>query len=74
MMATLPEVKKIDWKAHVSTLTHAYNAAVHDSTGFAPYHLMFGRHPGLAIYAFLGLSSNNLIAKSKAERATAHCI
>ena len=67
MMATLQEVKKTDWKAHVSTLTHAYNAAVHDSTGFAPYYLMFGRHPRLAIDAFLGLPSNNPIAKSKQD-------
>ena len=67
MMATLPEVKKTDWKAHVSTLTHAYNAAVHDSTGFGPYYLMFGRHPRLAIDAFLGHPSNNLIAESKQD-------
>ena len=65
MMATLPDIKKGDWKAHVSTLTHAYNAAEHDSTGFAPYYLMFGWHPRLAIDAFLGHPSNNLIAKSK---------
>ena len=29
MMGTLPEQQKSDWKAHVPTLTHAYNAAVH---------------------------------------------
>ena len=66
-MATLPQVKKTDWKAHVSTLTHAYNVAVHNSTGFDPYYLMFGRHPRLAIDAFLGLPSNNLIGKSKQD-------
>ena len=65
MMATLPDIKKSDWQAHVSTLTHANNAAEHDSTGFAPYYLMFGWHPRLAIDAFLGHPSNNLIAKSK---------
>ena len=63
-MATLPEVKKNVWKAHVSTLTHASNAAVHDSRGFAPYYLMFSWHPRLAINAFLGLPSNNLIPKT----------
>ena len=57
MMTTLPDIKKSDWKAHVSTLTHAYNAAEHDSTGFAPYYLMFGWQPRLAVDAFLGLSS-----------------
>ena len=67
MMATLPEVKKTDWKAHVSTMTHAYNTDFYDSTGFAPYYLMLGQHPRLAVDAFLGLPSNNLIAKSKQD-------
>ena len=67
VMTTLPETKKSDWKAHVSTLTHAYNLAVHNGTGFSPYFLMFGRQPRLAIDAFLGLPSNNLIAKSKQD-------
>ena len=58
MMGTLPEEKKGNWAAHVPTLTHAYNAAVHESTGFSPYFLMFGRHPRLAVDAFLGLKEN----------------
>ena len=57
MMGTLSEDKKGNWVAHVSTLTHAYHAAIHESTGFSPYFLMFGRHPRLVIDAFLGLKS-----------------
>ncbi|MCG8033934.1 MAG: DDE-type integrase/transposase/recombinase, partial [Candidatus Thiodiazotropha taylori] len=57
MLGTLSNKQKSDWKSHVPTLTHAYNAAVHESTGFSPFFLMFGRHPRLAIDAFLGLSS-----------------
>ncbi|MCG7875356.1 MAG: RNase H-like domain-containing protein, partial [Candidatus Thiodiazotropha endolucinida] len=67
MLGTLHEKQKSDWKSHVSTLTHAYNAAVHDSTGFSPYYLMFGRHPRLAIDAFLGIPSGTETPKSKQD-------
>ena len=56
MLGTLSDKQKKDWKSHVQTLTHAYNAAVHESTGFSPFFLMFGRHPRLAVDAFLGLT------------------
>ena len=56
MLGTLSDKQKKDWKSHVQTLTHAYNAAVHESTGFSPFFLMFGRHPRLAIDAFFGLT------------------
>ena len=55
MLGTLQDNQKADWKAHLSTLTHAYNAATHDSTDFSPFYLMFGRHPRLAVDAFLGI-------------------
>ena len=58
MLGTMSEKQKTDWKAHVPSFTHAYNAAVHESTGFSPFYLMFGRHPRLAIDAFLGIRSS----------------
>ena len=58
MLGTMSEKQKSDWKSHVPTLTHAYNAAMHESTGFSPFFLMFGRHPRLAIDAFLGIRSS----------------
>ena len=67
MLGTLEEYQKSDWKAHVPTLVHAYNATFHDSTGYSPYFLMFGRHPRLAIDAFLGLSPDTQSASSKTE-------
>ncbi len=57
MMGTLTDTQKRDWKSYVPSLTHAYNAAIHESTGHSPYFLMFGRHPRLAIDAFLGIPS-----------------
>ena len=54
MLGTLEDRQKEDWKSFVAPLVHAYNATKHDSTGFSPYFLMFGRHPRLAVDAFLG--------------------
>ena len=58
MLRTLSDNQKSDWKSHVSTMTHAYNATEHESTGYAPFYLMFGRHQRLAIDAFLALNND----------------
>ena len=63
MLRTLEEYQKLDWKAHVPTLVHAYIATIDDSTGYSPYFLMFPRHPCLSIDAFLVLSPDPLSAK-----------
>ena len=36
MLGTLEDYQKSDWKAHVPTLVHAYNATFHFSTGYSP--------------------------------------
>ena len=35
-------------------MLHAYNCTKHDTTGFSPYYLMFGRHPRIAVDLALG--------------------
>lgn len=49
MLGTLKECDKVHWSSFVKPLVHAYNCTKHDSTGFTPYELMFGRQPRLPI-------------------------
>ena len=55
MLGCLTHEQKADWKKYVSSLVHAYNATRHDSTGYSPFFLMFGRHPRLAIDVAMGI-------------------
>ena len=55
MLGTLSGHDKIDWKAHLSSMTHAYNCTQHPSTTYSPYFLMFGRQPRLPIGFEMGL-------------------
>lgn len=45
MLGTLDLEQKHNWKKYIYPLVHAYNSTIHDSTGFSPYFLMFGREP-----------------------------
>ena len=54
-LETLPEKDKLDWKAHLCSMTHAYNCTKHPSTTYSPYYLMFGRQPRLPIVLEMGM-------------------
>ncbi|MCG8094292.1 MAG: DDE-type integrase/transposase/recombinase [Candidatus Thiodiazotropha endolucinida] len=56
MLGTLEDDQKSNWKSYVAPLVHAYNSTRHETTGFSPHYLMFGRHPRLAVDAFLGIN------------------
>ncbi|KAI2647161.1 Retrovirus-related Pol polyprotein [Labeo rohita] len=59
MLGTLDPDQKPRWHEYVDALTHAYNCTQHDSTGFSPYFLMYGRHPRLPVDLLFGLSTAN---------------
>ena len=70
MYGTLQDDQKQDWKSYVAPLVHAYSSTKHDSTGYSPFFLMFGRHPRLAVDACLGLNSPVEPISSRAHYAT----
>ncbi|KAI3369533.1 hypothetical protein L3Q82_007743 [Scortum barcoo] len=49
MLRSLPLAAKQHWTQQIQTLTFAYNATVHETTGYAPFYLMFGRVPRLPV-------------------------
>lgn len=55
MLGTLPEDKRSKWPDHISRIVHAYNCTKHESTGFSPFELMFGRNPRLPIDVLYGI-------------------
>ncbi|KAI4905787.1 hypothetical protein NFI96_005828 [Prochilodus magdalenae] len=56
LLGTLPPQSKAHWHEYIDALTHAYNCTCHDSTGYTPYYLMFGRHPRLPIDLVFGMA------------------
>jgi transposase InsO family protein len=55
MLGTLEPCQKADWKKYVGPMIHAYNSTRHESTGFTPFYLMYGREPRLPIDLAMGL-------------------
>lgn len=49
MIRALPPRDKQKWPQMLQTLTFAYNCTAHESTGYAPFYLMYGRIPRLPV-------------------------
>ena len=42
LLKSLPKEQKSNWPLHLPSVVFAYNAKLHDTTGYQPYELMFG--------------------------------
>lgn len=49
MLRSLPPRQKQKWPQIIQSLTFVYNCTAHETTGFAPFYLMFGRVPRLPV-------------------------
>lgn len=49
MLRSLPPRSKQKWPQLIQSMTFVYNCTVHETTGFAPFYLMFGRVPRLPL-------------------------
>ena len=57
MLAKMVKESQRDWDRHLQKALFAYRTSLHETTGFTPYHLNFGRSPTLPIDVVVGQPS-----------------
>lgn len=67
ILGTLKAKDKTHWRDFVKPLVHAYNCTKHETTGFTPYELMFGRQPRLPIDLAFNVPLNHSHQKSHSQ-------
>ena len=67
MIGTLEPEKKRNWKQFIPSLVHAYSCIRHESTGYSPYSLLFGREPRLPVDMAFGKKTESVEEKSYNE-------
>lgn len=63
MLGTLDSDQKKDWKRFLGPLTYAYNSTRHDTTGYSPFQLLFGRQPRLPVDLVFGIGESEGVPK-----------
>jgi transposase InsO family protein len=56
-LGTLQLTEKKRWKDYLSSLMFAYNTTIHDTTGYSPFYLMFGRVATVPVDLMLGVET-----------------
>jgi transposase InsO family protein len=54
MLAKIVKENQRDWDQHIPKVLLAYRTALHESTGYSPYRVNFGRSPSLPVDVMLG--------------------
>ena len=54
MLSKVVNENQKDWDIHLPKALFAYRTTIHDSTGYSPFHVNFGRSPSLPIDIMLG--------------------
>ena len=59
MLAKVVKDNQRDWDQHIPKVLLAYRTAIHESTGYSPYRVNFGRSPNLPVDVMLGRVSSS---------------
>lgn len=54
MLAKIISDNQKDWDQHIPKLMIAYKTTIHESTGYTPFHVTFGRLPVLPVDVMVG--------------------
>ena len=58
MLAKTVSENQQDWDRYIPKLLLAYRTAIHETTGYTPFHVMFGCSPVLPVEIMIGVASS----------------